>query len=1099
MSSKDVGTLRTRLSWEDEGSARGLKGFKDDLKGLRSEMNAARSGGREYTQSLRGMREQSDILTRRLDVQRRQVQELRRRYEESRRVKGENAQQTRNLANQYNHAVAAMNRTENQLKGVTAAIKAQEDPWRRLSKSAEEAGRNMQTIGQSISSFGRSYTMRVTTPILGAAAAALKVGMDFEEGMSKVQALTQASESEMKSLSDQAKELGSTTRFSASQAADAMGFLGMAGWETSEIMAGMPGLLSLAAAGAMDLGRAADITSNIMSSFGIQAQNAGHVSDVLAAAASNANTSVEQMGHAMTYIAPVANTLGWTLEESAAAVMSMSDAGLQGEKAGAAFATSLQRLAKPSKEASAVMKDLKLSFFEANGEIKPLPNIIEELEKKTSHLNNEQKAAALTTIFGAEAYKNWAVMLEAGSKTIGGNTEMLIESEGAAKKMADTMSANAKGAITEFRSALEGAGIAFSEHMIPAVTEFIQKGTELIRKFGELDDETQKQIIKWGLLVAAVGPAALVLGNITTTVGGAVRVVGMLSGAIAGAGGLTAATMGLINPVTLGIAAVGGLGYGIYQLYKHSQKAEEVNLNLANSLMEEEAALRSNIDRYEELKGKLKLSNSELEEFVDLQSRIKRETDPTKIAILRDRQAELAKKSGATNEELEELLGLNNRLVEELPDSTVKITEQGNVLLDSTGALKDYNNEQRERIRLELRSQLALAEANHLENLREQERLAAEINGHREKVEELEGNIELKTREIKNTKAEIAKAEKENNEHNRLFYENNLALQERDLQLLKDQLVEEWNRLIAKRDQLDATEAELDKIEEIKGKLVEVELAQVGINGEKDEGIKKLDEAIKKEEKAIGKLRESQNEQAGLNQEVQNEINEREKVLAELKNAKGAIDNVTGSQKLTTAEIFKSYMEAKKLDESLSLNDYLKKVNVTDDGTLAKLEERISRPVYKRVSVTESIIQKYNLQPRAYAVGTPIGGHPGGPFIAGEEGFELGRMGNRWELLNLGMYDRPRGYEVFTHDESKKIISALNHMPAYATGARSPGEADRVIKSLNDQQANSNDMEPIVLQLNITNTMDGRVVGQVVEEHVTNIQDRKKRVRERFA
>lgn len=176
---EEVGTLRTRLSFEED-AGRGLRGFKDDLKGLRSEMNVAKSQGREYSKSLRGMGEQSDVLTRKLKTQKAQVLELRRRYEESRKVKGEDAQATRNLQNQYNNATAQMNRTEQQLKQLTAEIKRQKSPWTRLSKQTDEYGKKLQTVGRSMTSFGRTASMRITAPILGAGAAALKIGMDFE-------------------------------------------------------------------------------------------------------------------------------------------------------------------------------------------------------------------------------------------------------------------------------------------------------------------------------------------------------------------------------------------------------------------------------------------------------------------------------------------------------------------------------------------------------------------------------------------------------------------------------------------------------------------------------------------------------------------------------------------------------------------------------------------------------------------------------------------------------------------------------------------------------------------------------------------------------
>ena len=261
MAQRDIGNLRTRLSWEDSGAKRSLTGFRDDLRGLKSEMNAARSAGRQYSNSLKGLRQQSDILNRTYRTQEQRVRELYRRYRESSRVKGEDAKQTQNLKRQYNNATAQMNRTERQLEQVTDAIKEQTNPWRRLSRNMDTAGQRMQTVGRSMSSAGRAMTMRVTTPLLGVAGAAIKVGMDFEEGMSQVQAVSGASASELEALEEQARKMGSETRYSATEAASGMEFLARAGFEVNEITESMPGLLDLAASANMDLGRAADITS----------------------------------------------------------------------------------------------------------------------------------------------------------------------------------------------------------------------------------------------------------------------------------------------------------------------------------------------------------------------------------------------------------------------------------------------------------------------------------------------------------------------------------------------------------------------------------------------------------------------------------------------------------------------------------------------------------------------------------------------------------------------------------------------------------------------------------------------------------------------
>ncbi|HFK1785925.1 TPA: phage tail tape measure protein [Bacillus cereus] len=319
---------------------------------------------------------------------------------------------------------------------------------------------------------------------LGAGAALVGIvsaGANFEQIMSKVAAVSGASGSEMKQLEAQAKELGATTQFSATQAGEGMMYLAQAGFKTGDIMKAMPGMLDLAAAGALDLGTAADIASNIMSGFGLSADKATHTADVLALAASNSNTNVTQMGEAMKYAAGTAHTVGFSMEETSAAIMAMANSGLQGSVAGQAFATSLGRLAKPTKEMRKVMDELNLSFFDQQGKIKPLPTIIKDLEDKTGSMTNQQKSATLTTLFGAEAYKNWAALMQEGSEKLEKNTKALEKADGAAAKMAKTMNDNLKGKWIEFTSALEGLAITIFTLIAPALAAIVLGLTQVVR------------------------------------------------------------------------------------------------------------------------------------------------------------------------------------------------------------------------------------------------------------------------------------------------------------------------------------------------------------------------------------------------------------------------------------------------------------------------------------------------------------------------------------------------------------------------------------------------------------------------------------------
>jgi TP901 family phage tail tape measure protein len=569
---ESLGALKINLSLEDANFTRSMQDINRKLKGLNSEFKAATAGNRGFESSLDSLRRKQDHLADTLTLHKQKVGQLKEQYEQSVATKGKDAKATENLLIRYNKALATMYKTESQLGDVTQEIAEQSNAWNKLGKKMNQAGEKLKGVGSSMKSVGQSATMSITAPIVGLGGVIAKTGADFEEGMSKVSAVSGATGETLQKLEEQAKELGATTKFSASEASEGMQYLAMAGFDANEIIASMPGLLDLAAAGALDLGRASDIASNIMSGFAIEASEAGHVSDVLAKASSSANTNVEQLGTAMQYLAPVSNSLGWSLEEATSAVMALSDAGLQGEKAGAAFSTSLTRLTSPSKEAAGVMKDLGLEFFDAEGNMKSLPSVMQEIEKGTKGLTAEQKAAALSTIFGQEAYKSWAILLEKGSGALADNTEMLEGADGAAKKMADTMSNNAKGSFKEMMSALEGLAIELSDALLPVLTDGIKVVTDLARKFSDLSPEAKKTILVVGGIAAAIPPLIMVVGGLASGIGSIISVVGMASSAIAGAGGLTAALTALTGPVGLAIAGVAALTVGGIALAKEMKK-----------------------------------------------------------------------------------------------------------------------------------------------------------------------------------------------------------------------------------------------------------------------------------------------------------------------------------------------------------------------------------------------------------------------------------------------------------------------------------------------------------------------------------------------
>lgn len=556
----------------------------------------------------------------------------------------EHAKKQQELAVRLNNTESQMKRYEGQLKRINATGKETSRTYADFDRQFRKVGETLRSAGIQAgitAGIGFMAMKRALSDVAGEA-------ISFESGLSKVKAVSGATTAEMKEMKSQAMDLGAKTSFSAQQAAEGMEKLALAGWKSAEIMAAMPGMLDLAAAGALELSEAADITSDVMSAFGMSADKAGHAADVFAYAQANANTNVSMMGEAMTYLAPVANALGWELEESAAAVMKLADSGVKGSMAGQAFGTSLSRLAKPTKAMNKEMKRLDMSFFDAQGNIKPMPDLMKEVEKGTKGMTNEQKSSTLSILFGAEAYKHWAILLESGSEELARTTEELKNADGAAADMAETMLDNAHGAIVRMESAISGLKIQLGDKLLPVISEAADFVSDLATKLGEMDEETLNTIAQTALLVTAV------LG-VTTVV----------SGLVAGLG----AFMMVAGPVGLAIAGgtllLGGLAAALYKSSLDTKR-----------LAEEQAKAKSDAISYGEglSEGTLK----GVKGYTDLY-------EGAKIKML-DLKTMTGKEADATVEEVRKSFAeMGNVVVAELEQQKDKLTKAMNEVLGAAG------------------------------------------------------------------------------------------------------------------------------------------------------------------------------------------------------------------------------------------------------------------------------------------------------------------------------------------------------------------------------------------------------------------------------
>lgn len=299
--------------------------------------------------------------------------------------------------------------------------------------------------------------------LAGVATVAIKTGSDFEAQMSRVKAISGATEQEFVKLKEQAIELGADTAFSSGQAAEGMENLAAAGFTTNEILEAMPGLLDLAAASGEDLANSSDIAASTLRGFGLVAEDVGHVADVLAENANRTNSSVAETGEAMKYIAPLARAAGISMEETAAAIGIMANAGIQGGQAGTTLRGALSRLSRPTEDMQEAMSELGVSFYDSEGKMLSLTDQVDVLGKAMEGMTDEQKNNYLVTLYGQEALSGMLALINEGSESLGSLTEAYTTCDGSAKKAADTMQDNLKGAVEQLSGSAESLGIVFYE------------------------------------------------------------------------------------------------------------------------------------------------------------------------------------------------------------------------------------------------------------------------------------------------------------------------------------------------------------------------------------------------------------------------------------------------------------------------------------------------------------------------------------------------------------------------------------------------------------------------------------------------------------
>lgn len=421
-------------------------------------------------------------------------------------------------------------------------------------------GEKLQSVGASIEGVGKKL-LPVTTIVGGLSTAAVKVAADFDSSMSKVAAVSGATGTELDKLREKAREMGAKTKFSASEAAEAMNYMAMAGWKTGEMLDGIEGIMNLAAASGEDLATTSDIVTDALTALGLSASDSGHFADILAAASSNANTNVGMMGETFKYCAPVAGALGFTAEDTAEAIGLMANAGIKSSQAGTAMRTMLTNLTGDVTFVGDAFGELTVQTVNTDGSMRSLGDILTDCRVAFAQMSESERAANAEALVGKNAMSGFLAVMNAAPADIEKLNSAINNCDGTAEKMAETMQDNLAGQLTILKSQLEELAISVGEILMPSIRQVVSWIQGLVDWLNGLDEGTKKIIVTIALVAAAVGPVLIIIGKVVGAIGTIMTVVPQIAAAISG---VIAFVSGTVVPA-LGavVAAIGWIPLAI--------------------------------------------------------------------------------------------------------------------------------------------------------------------------------------------------------------------------------------------------------------------------------------------------------------------------------------------------------------------------------------------------------------------------------------------------------------------------------------------------------------------------------------------------------
>ncbi|MFC0275319.1 phage tail tape measure protein [Enterococcus devriesei] len=593
---KPLGNMKVILDLDSSAFSKGLEGAKRSVayntKAMKAQMQVMNYSG----DKVGALRAKYDGLSKTLSSNEKYMSKLKTQYDKSFDANGKATASTAKYANELNQAIAKSASYEAQMKtttgkiarmkveteGVTGKLKAQSDQW-------IKSGKKIESFGKKMSSIGSTLTMSVTAPIAAGFGLATKKAVDFQTQIGGIGPLltnggklTAEYRNQLDQMSDSSKKWAKEYGVSTTEINTGLAEIVRKGYDANQTLGVMPSILDATKASGDDFNDVMNVTTEVISQFNLKGKdynstvkNATRVTDALTYVANATSAGFSDLGLAMGYVGPVANSLGMDVEETASAIGILSDAGLGGEKAGTALRGALTRLLKPSKQNIAGFEKLGISVDEFKNGTLTLPDMLNKIKQNTEGWTDAQRTSAIALAFGTESQSAMNVLVGQGGDALKGLTKETYNANGATKEIAKSMNDLPANKVARFKESLNVLAITAGEKLLPVFTPILEKATQLINKFSELDDETQQNILKWGLMAAAAGPTLKLFGTGATVIGKTQTAVGKLTGgivdlaakaaekkAIAGFS-TTVASVGTASATAAGTSGVAGLGASI--------------------------------------------------------------------------------------------------------------------------------------------------------------------------------------------------------------------------------------------------------------------------------------------------------------------------------------------------------------------------------------------------------------------------------------------------------------------------------------------------------------------------------------------------------